>query len=112
MIYIGAFRMFWIWFFLLACAAVFCRFMKSKGATHCLVGALFGSFCGFVLAPLLGALLGSVPTLMIEPYYFTHPFYGCIAPWPSLLACVTLILGTIVGLFVGAYAGLRWRGHA
>jgi hypothetical protein len=112
MIYIGAFRMFWIFFLLLACAIMAGSVLKYKAATRGLVGALLGSLGGYFLAPLVGALLGNVPTIMIEPYYFTHPFYGCIAPWPLLLAWVTSISGTLLGLFAGTYMGFRFKAHA
>ena len=104
--------MVWILFVLLACAAIAAGLLKSKAATRCLIGALLGSLAGYLLAPLLGTLVGLVPSVMIEPQYFTRPFCGCIATWPLFLACMTAVSGVLLGLVAGAYIGFRRRGHA
>ena len=112
MIYIAALGMLWPVFLLLGCAAVAAGILRYKTVAHFLVGGLFGSFVGYLFAPLVGTLLGSVPKVMIELQYFTQPFYGCIAAWPLFLACMTSIVGVFVGLVGGAYIAFRSRSRA
>ena len=112
MIYIGALHMFWLPFALIGCAALATRLMKFHVASRCLSHGLLGSIAGYVIAPLVGALVGSVPSVMIEPRYFTRPFMGCIAPAALFLACTTSILGVLLGFAIGGYIGFRRGTHA
>jgi hypothetical protein len=112
MIYVEALRMFWPVFLLLGFAAITVEILGYKTAARCLVGGLLGSVVGYVFAPLIGTLFGSVPGVMIEPQYFTQPFRGCIAPSALFLACMTSISGVLLGFFAGSYIGFRGRPHA
>jgi len=104
--------MFWLPFALIGCAALVTRLTKFDVASRCLTHGLLGSFAGYVIAPLVGALVGSVPSVMIEPRYFIRPFMGCIAPSALFLACTTLILGILLGFATGGYIGFRRGAHA
>ena len=50
--------MFWVPIVLIGCATVVTRLMKLHRASGCLVHGLIGSAAGFVLAPLIGVLVG------------------------------------------------------
>jgi hypothetical protein len=112
MIYIGALHMFSLPFGLISCIAVATRLLNLKTTSRSLAYGLVGSVGGYALAPPIGALVGLVPSVMIEPQYFIHPFYGCIAPTALGLACVTSFSGVVVGFVAGSYIGFRSRIHA
>jgi len=112
MIYIAALRMLWLLFVLIGSAAIVTRLMRLNVASRCLTLGLLGSAAGFLISPLVGALLGSVLSVMLEPQYFFRPFNGCIAPFTLFLAFMTSISGVLLGLAGGAYIGIRKRGHA
>jgi hypothetical protein len=107
MIYIGTLRMFLVPFLLLACAALATRLMKFDSASRTLWYGLTGALCGYALAPLVGALVGSVPHIMIEPRYFVETYMGCIAPFGLLLAYMTSFCGIFIGFLVGGFIGFR-----
>ena len=107
MIYIGTLRILSVPFILIACAAVAARLMKSNVASRSLWYALAGALTGYGLGPLLGALAGSVPHVMIEPRYFVETFMGCIAPSALLMAYMTSFFGILVGFLVGGFIGFR-----
>jgi hypothetical protein len=112
MIYIGALRVFWFPFALVSCIAIAAHLLSLRTTARCLNSALLGAGVGYVLTPLAGAQLGLVPDVMIEPQYFIHPYYGCIAPGPLGWACATEFLGVVLGFIAGAYVGFRRRTHA
>jgi hypothetical protein len=107
MIYIGTLRTFSVLFILIACAAIATRLMKLNTASRTLWYGLAGALCGYALAPLVGALAGSVPHIMIEPRYFVRPFMGCIAPSALLLAYMTSFCGIFIGFLAGGFIGFR-----
>jgi hypothetical protein len=104
--------MFWLFFLLIGCAAIAARLMKLNATSRCLAHGLIGSVAGYMLAPLVGVVVGLVPSVMIEPQYFTGSFIGCIAPFALFLACITSASGVLLGFFVGGYIGFRRRIHA
>lgn len=112
MIYIAVLRVFWWLFVLIGGAAIATRLMKFRAASRCLAYGLAGSLAGYLLAPLLGALVGLVPTVMIDPQYFTRPFVGCIAPFAAFLTCVTSFSGVLLGFVAGASIAFRRRTRA
>ncbi len=99
--------MFWVFFVLVSGAAIATRFMKRRAASRCLAYGLIGSIAGYVLALLTGALVGLVPSVMLEPQYFTRPFNGCIDPAALFLVCMTSISGVLLGFGAGGYIGFR-----
>src|SRR5436190_11423889 len=101
MIYIGALRMLWLFFVLVACAIVATKLFRLNTAARYLSYGLAGSVAGFMAAPVFGALVGFVPSVMIEPQYFLHAFIGCIAPFAVFLACMNSITGVLLGFFAG-----------
>jgi|SRR5689334_6996003 len=107
MIYIGTLRTFLVPFILIGCAAIATRLMKFSTASRSLSYALLGALAGYALAPLVGALAGFLPHVMIEPYYFVHTFVGCIAPSALFLAYLTSFCGVFVGFLVGGFIGFR-----
>jgi hypothetical protein len=112
MIYIGALRMFWLPFVLTGCAAIAAKLMKLSVASRCLSYGLAGSVAGYAFAPLVGVLVGLVPSIMVEPQYFTRPFNGCIAPFALFLACMTSITGVLLGFVAAGYVRFRGRTRA
>jgi hypothetical protein len=107
MIYIGTLRMFSVPFILIGCAAIATRLLKFNTASRSLWYALGGALAGYALAPLIGALVGSVPHVMIEPRYFVETYMGCIAPFGLFLAYLTSVSGTFIGFLVGGFIGFR-----
>jgi hypothetical protein len=107
MIYIGTLRMFLVPFLLLGCAALATRLMNFNTASRILWYGLAGALCGYALAPLIGALSGSVPHVMIKPRYVIETFIGCISPAGLFLAYMTSFCGIFIGFLVGGFIGFR-----
>ncbi len=112
MIYIGLLRIFWPVLVLLGCAAIAARLLRLKAAGRILKCGLIGSFAGYLLTPVIGASVGVVPPVMIEPWYLVHPFIGCIAPGPLGLACMFSAAGVVLGFLAGGCIYFRRRNHA
>ena len=81
--------------------------MKLDVASRTLSYGLVGTLAGYALAPLVGALVGSVPRVLIDPRYFVRPFMGCIAPFPLFLAYMTSFCGIFLGVLAGGFIGFR-----
>jgi hypothetical protein len=107
MTYIGTLRMFLVPFILISCAAIATRLLKFHTASRSLSYGLLGALAGYAVAPLVGALVGSVPHVMIEPRYFVETYMGCIAPAGLLIAYITSSFGILVGFLVGGFIGFR-----
>jgi len=97
--------MFLVPFILIGCAALATRFLKFESASRSLSFGLLGALAGYALAPLLGALLGSVPHVMIEPRYFVETYIGCIAPSTLFTAYLTSFCGIMIGFLAGGFVG-------
>lgn len=112
MIYVGTLRMFWLPFVLVGFAAIALRIGGRKAASRFLAHGFVGAIGGFVIAPLVGALVGSVPLVMIQPQYFFRPFIGCIAPAALFLASMTCISGVLLGFAGATYVSVSRPSHA
>lgn len=99
--------MFLVPFLLIGIAALATRLMKFDSASRSLCYGLVGAFAGFALAPLIGALVGSVPHVMIEPRYFVETYIGCISPYGLLKAYLTSFFASLVGFLLGGFIGFR-----
>ena len=104
MLYIATFPTFLIALTILTVLAI-CfdlAFGYRKGARWAFSGAI-GSFAGYAIAPLMGALIGLVPKVMVEPQYFFTRYYGCIAPDILPIALLIPFAGSLLGFVAGLY---------
>ena len=106
--------MFWLPFALIGCAALATRLTKFDVASRCLTHGLLGSFAGYVIAPLVGALVGSVMAVvgsgLVEKAIKAMADLGVSGSIVRITPAVIgyAVLGAVVlGFFGGLYPA--WR---
>lgn len=95
----------------LALAFALRPFRRGAAASSRILCGVAGAALGFLLAP-LGAAAGDViPNIMVQPRYFTEPFFGCISPVAIGSVYVSSALGVFLGFAVGSLLAPKLHGR-
>ena len=85
----------------LALAFTLRRFSCSRTASSRVLRGVGGSGLGFLLAPLIATACDVIPSVVIQPRYFSEFFIGCIPPVAIASVYVSSALGVLLGFVAG-----------